>query len=168
MKAPSAPPKRAFRHGRSVLLGIIVLGLLLACGQILHFVATGALTWDVEGGGKQALEHVVSTYSPSLGIIGAYYFSERLRTPKHPASNEAFAFSVVVTAIVSLTPPIVIAVVSPTSDALDFLRTMGTLTQAIFAGAISYYFARGQRTDGAGEGKGEPGRDGQRPPTAAQ
>jgi hypothetical protein len=147
---------KAFRRGRPVLLGIIVLGLLLACGEILYFVATGALTWDVEGGGKQALEHVVSTYSPSLGIIGAYYFSERPRTPKQPASNEAFAFSVVVTALVSLTPPFVIAIVSPTSDALEFLRTMGALTQAIFAGAISYYFARGQRTDNSAEGKEGP------------
>ena len=175
-KGHLAPPARkggfwagVLAQGRLILFFVVLLGLLGACGEILYFVATGALSYSADGGGKDALQYLGGAFSPSLGIMGAYYFSERKVHGRHAASTEAFIFSLVVTAIASLAPAIVIVALSPTALALDWLRAFAPFAQAPAAGAITFYFSRGATKDDSEQGAqpGKRGASAQRASTAA-
>jgi hypothetical protein len=131
-------------HGRLVLLLVILLGFVASCGAVLLFIHNDTLSWD--NGGKSAIEYILGAFGPSLGIISAHYFSERAtRIESGAASTEAFVFALSITILTSISPLIVFALIEKFDVALAWMKAFGTVTQALSAGAIAYYFANGLR-----------------------
>jgi hypothetical protein len=145
------------RHGRLILFFTILVGLLWCCLILLIYAHNGTLDLEGGDGAKSAIEQLSAGYFPQLGIIGAYYFSERrTKETRRHASREAFVFSLAVTIIATISPPIVLMSIKITADALGWIRQFAPFSQTIAAGAISYYFARGMRDDAPASGGTPP------------
>lgn len=146
------------RTGRRWLFGVIAVGFVFSCAEILYFVVSGSLSFSVEGGGKEALEFVVASYGPALGIMAAHYFSEHAANSKRKTPRpEAFVFALAIAALNALATPFVIWVLSPTALAIDWLRSFAAYNQPLLAAALTYYFASAAVTADASAGHSERG-----------